>query len=52
MLKWKGGDDLSFLDGSEFSIRFITGNAEFYSFWLSSGTDGDSGGYYGAGLIG
>lgn len=50
MIGWKGGSDLSFLEGKTFSIRFETSNAEFYSFWLSDTLNGDSHGYHAAGL--
>ncbi len=53
MLTWKGGNDVSFLNGSEFSIRFsMEEEGKFYAFWLSDGTDGNSGGAVGAGYAG
>ena len=50
-LSWTSGDDLSFLEGKNFKIRFYTENAEFYSFWLSDTADGESHGYHAAGLV-
>ena len=50
MITWKNGKDLSFLNGTEFKIRFsMEQDGEFYSFWLSDSENGESGGAVGAG---
>ena len=51
MLSFGEGKDLSFLKDKMFRIRFTVENGEFYSFWLSSDTDGTSGGRTCGGLI-
>ena len=52
MLTWKGGEDLAFLQGKGFRIRFVMENGELYSFWLSESAEGNSGGEAGAGYAG
>ncbi len=51
-LSWNGSDDLSFLRGKGFRIRFVQTNGELYSFWLSADPEGASGGAMGAGYAG
>ena len=51
-LTWNGADDLSFLQGKGFRIRFVMENGELYSFWLSDDEEGYSGGALGAGYAG
>lgn len=51
MVSWKGGADVSFLNGSEFRIRFEQENGRFYSFWLSRDEEGGSDGATAAGLV-
>lgn len=51
MVSWKGGSDVSFLNGSEFRIRFEQENGKFYSFWLSKDEEGSSDGATAAGLV-
>lgn len=50
-VSWKGGDDLSFLRGKCFRMRFVQKNCEFYSFWLSDDEIGSSGGAMAAGYV-
>ncbi len=50
MISWKGGNDLSFLNNSNFKIRFRQENGELYAFWLSNTTDGASGGFVSGGI--
>ncbi len=50
-LIWRGGDDLSFLRGKVFRIRFEQENAELYSFWLAPDELGESGGAMAAGCV-
>ena len=52
-ITWKGGNDLSFLNGNEFKIRFyMEREGKLYSFWLSDSLNGRSGGALGAGYAG
>ena len=52
MITWKNGKDLSFLNGTEFQIRFsMDQDGKFYSFWLSDSTNGESGGAVGSGYV-
>ncbi len=51
-LTWNGADDLSFLQGKGFRIRFVQENAELFSFWLSADPNGASGGAMAAGYAG
>ncbi len=49
-ITWKNGGNLSFLGDSEFQIRFsMSKSGEFYSFWLSDATTGESDGAIGSG---
>jgi hypothetical protein len=48
-ITWKNGGDVSFLGDSEFQIRFSMQGGEFYSFWLSDATTGESDGAIGSG---
>ena len=51
-ITWKNGNDLSFLNGTDFQIRFsMNQSGEFYSFWLSDSPRGESGGAIGAGYV-
>lgn len=50
MLAWKNGNDLSFLSGKPFRVRFETSEAELYSFWISDSVNGESHGYHAAGI--
>lgn len=50
-LKWKNENDLSFLSGRQFKIRFVQKNTSFCSFWLSSDEEGTSDGARAAGLV-
>lgn len=51
MVQWKDGADVSFLNGSEFRIRFAVEAGEFYSFWLAKDETGGSDGMTAAGLV-
>lgn len=51
-LSWDGAEDLSFLTGKRFRIRFTMENGELYAFWLSADPAGASGGAVGAGYAG
>lgn len=51
-LSWSCGEDLSFLRGKGFRLRFVMEEGEFYSFWLSADPEGASGGAVGAGYAG
>ena len=52
MITWKNGRDLSFLNGTEFRIRFsMEEEGKFYAFWLSDSENGESGGAVGAGYV-
>ncbi len=51
-LSWNGSNDLSFLRGKGFRLRFVMENGELYSFWLSADPEGASGGAVGAGYAG
>lgn len=50
-ITWKNSDDLSFLKNKNFKIRFALQDGDFYAFWLSGSENGESGGYYAAGLV-
>jgi hypothetical protein len=52
MIGWKSAEDLSFLKGKGFRIKFLLENGELYSFWLSDDKYGTSNGKYGAGYTG
>ena len=51
-LTWNGANDLSFLQGKGFRIRFVMEEGELYSFWLSADPNGASGGAMAAGYAG
>ncbi len=51
-LSWNGADDLSFLQNSNFRIRFVMEDGDLYSFWLSPDENGTSGGEMAAGYAG
>lgn len=52
MITWKNGNDLSFLNGSQFRIRFsMEKDGAFYAFWLSDAETGESGGAVGSGYV-
>lgn len=51
MLSFGEGKDLSFLNDTDFRIRFYVEEGEFYSFWLSDELGGESHGYHAAGLV-
>ncbi len=52
-ITWKNGKDLSFLNGTEFRIRFsMEQDGSFYAFWLSDSLNGESGGAVAAGYAG
>lgn len=51
-LSWDGAEDLSFLRGKTFRIRFTQESGELYAFWLSADPEGASGGAVGAGYAG
>ena len=52
-ITWRNGKDLSFLNGTEFRIRFsMEENGSFYAFWLSDSLNGESGGAVAAGYAG
>ena len=52
MITWKNGKDLSFLNGTQFQIRFsMEKDGEFYAFWLSDSENGESGGAVGSGYV-
>ncbi len=52
-ITWKNGQDLSFLNGSEFQLRFsMEKEGAFYAFWLSDSLNGESGGAVAAGYAG
>jgi hypothetical protein len=52
MVTWRNGKDLSFLNGTEFQIRFsMEQEGDFYAFWLSDSENGESGGAVGCGYV-
>ncbi len=52
-ITWKNGRDLSFLNGTQFKLRFsMEQGGAFYAFWLSDSTNGESGGAVAAGYAG
>lgn len=52
MVTWKNGKDLSFLNGTEFRIRFsMEQEGDFYAFWLSDSENGESDGAVGSGYV-
>lgn len=50
-ITWNGSNDLSFLNGENFRIRFSMTDGKFYSFWLSDSIDGNSDGAIAAGIV-
>ncbi len=52
-ITWKNGKDLSFLNGTEFKLRFsMEKEGSFYAFWLSDKKTGESDGAVAAGYAG
>ncbi len=51
-LTFKSGKNLAELKGTDFSIRFIVEDGEFYAFWVSDTEDGESGGFLAGGYDG
>lgn len=49
---WKGADSLERFAGQPVCFRFHVTNGDLYAFWTSSSTQGQSGGYLGAGSPG
>ncbi|MBR7185386.1 MAG: hypothetical protein IKD37_07240 [Clostridia bacterium] len=50
-LTFENGANLGELRGTEFRIRFIAEEAEFYAFWVSDTEDGESGGFLAGGYL-
>ena len=48
-VRWNGADDLSALSGKPVKFRFILRGGSLYSFWVSAGASGASGGYVAGG---
>ena len=50
-LTFSSGADLGQLRGTDFRIRFVAEEAEFYAFWVSDTADGESGGFLAGGYV-
>jgi hypothetical protein len=48
-MRWQSGKDLSALSGQDVRFRFYLTNGELYSFWVSSSSNGESGGFVAGG---
>ncbi|NLK40015.1 MAG: glycosyl hydrolase family 32 [Clostridiales bacterium] len=49
VVQWQTGNDLSFLDGIPFKLRFHLKESDLYAFWLSDDIGGSSNGFDAAG---